>query len=73
MNESVAKYELLDAKFKQQQSDNDAYTFGINKNEIAKEVENALLSYSAINKDAELTVTKNYKKKRSGCFRCKYW
>tara|TARA_Y100000592_G_scaffold36905_2_gene58491 strand:- start:1621 stop:3255 length:1635 start_codon:yes stop_codon:yes gene_type:complete len=66
MNESMlAKYELLDAKFKQQQSDNDAYTFGINKNrEIAKEVENALLSYSAINEDAELTSDQKITKRK---------
>ena len=66
MNEAVlAKYELLDAKFQQQQKDNDGYTLGIEKNkQIAKNVENALLSYSAINEDTELTADQKITKRK---------
>ena len=66
MNESMlAKYELLNTKFENQQKDNDAYAFGIEKNKkIAKDVENALLSYSAINEDTELTADQKITKRK---------
>jgi len=66
MNEAtLAKYELLDAKFQQQQKDNDGYTLGIEKNkQIAKNVEDALLSYSSINEDAGLTADQKITKRK---------
>ena len=66
MNESMlAKYELLNTKFENQQKDNDAYAFGIEKNKkIAKDVENALLSYSAINENTELTADQKITKRK---------
>ena len=66
MNEAMlAKYELLNTKFENQQKNNDAYTLGIEKNKkIAEDVENALLSYSAINEDTKLTADQKITKRK---------
>ena len=54
--DTLAKYELLDQQFKNQEELNNNYTQGLEKTRaIGREVESALISYSDINQDTSLS------------------